>query len=285
MSKEQQTQEQTPESFRQVAVIGLGLIGGSLAKALKKRAGVQLVALDCNRRSLDQALAEAVVDVAGLVSEQTADDLELDRPSWQLLKDCQLVFVCTPVDQVVATVEKAAHYCSGLITDVAGIKAPILKQVTVDRFIGGHPMAGSERQGYRFSSDSLFENAVYAWCSHANTSLSHSCVLRFETLIQAIGAIPIHMAAQAHDQAVAAVSHLPHVVASALCQAVARQDQGLMARLAAGGFRDITRIASSDPALWTQLCLQSREHLLPMLSGLRAVLEAFHTAIDQEQAT
>jgi prephenate dehydrogenase len=259
--------------FRRAGIIGLGLIGGSLARALHTRAGLDIVALDQDAHALalarqDQILADGAVIGGGS-----------DDRAWQLLSSCDIVFVCTPARTVPELARRAAIYCGGLITDVASVKKPIMDQVDLDRFVGGHPMAGSERQGYAFSSDILLENAIYVLCIKPDSVLPYALIRNLEDLIRLIGATPVHLDALDHDRAVAAVSHLPHIVAAGLSLLAARSDHGTLAGLAAGGFRDITRIASADPALWAGISIESRAELLPLLDQYLDLLGEYRSAL------
>lgn len=295
------TQDNNPAAAPlRAGIVGLGLIGGSLARALHSRAGLDIVGLDTDERTLRAALTDGVLVAAGLLPpesrtgaqagqilnvKQVAEEQGQTGDPWTLLSDCAVVFICTPAAAVAELVARAAGYCPGLITDVASVKRPILDQVVCGRFVGGHPMAGSERQGYAWSSDTLLENAVYVLCVPPGSTLQYRDILWFEGLIRACGATPLHMDAADHDRAVAAVSHLPHVAAAALSLLAARADEGSLSRLAAGGFRDITRIASSDPALWAGISLQSRAELLPLVKSYTALLEEFSQALDAGDST
>ncbi len=276
------TQQNTDRgtTFSCAGVIGLGLIGGSIARALKNRAGLAVVGLDTDQAVIEQATASAVLTSGGVISENDRPGHVSDEQAWQLLRDCDVVFVCTPAATVAMTVELASAYTTGLLTDVASVKKPIMDKVSCDRFIGGHPMAGSERRGFSFSSEMLLENAVYVLCLGDDTRLPFTTVKRFEQLIRLIGATPIHLDAVVHDQAVAAVSHLPHVAAAALALLAARRDDGTLTRLAAGGFRDITRIASSDARLWSGISLESRQALLPVLKEFNQIISEFIESLE-----
>ena len=272
-------------TFARAGIIGLGLIGGSIARALQCRAGIPVVGLDIDGSVIETALSEGVLASGGVISPDDGAGTEVDRRAWNLLQDCDVVFVCAPAQAVPHLVRLAAGFCPGLLTDVASVKQPIMDQVDLDRFIGGHPMAGSERQGYQFSSEFLLENAVYVLCLHPETQLAYATLRKFEALIRLIGATPVILDAAEHDRAVAAVSHLPHVAASALALLAARSDEGSLARLAAGGFRDITRIASSDPLLWAGISLDSRSCLLPALRDYVSILNEYARAIDEKDQT
>ncbi|NLO34861.1 MAG: prephenate dehydrogenase [Clostridiaceae bacterium] len=275
--------EQTTPRVRplvKAAVIGLGLIGGSIAKALRTRAALTVVGLDIDPAVLEQARSEQVLADSGTIHPDDGPEHVADTGPWSLLQDCDIVFICTPASTIARLAHLAAAWCPGLITDVASVKRPVLEQVRLDRFIGGHPMAGSERQGYAHATPGLLENAVYVLCLPPDSNLPHARVRQLEDLIRKIGATPMHLDAAEHDRAVAAVSHLPHVVASALALLAARSDQGTLSRLAAGGFRDITRIASSDPRLWSGISLESSRCLLPQLTQYRAILDEYIQAIE-----
>lgn len=279
---ENDTAGRLPYRIDRIGIIGLGLIGGSLARALRLRAGAAVVGLDRDISTITRALADGILTAGAqlpLLHDAEAPLSDEAKKSFSLLSDCDLVIICTPVEFIPMYVDLAARFSSGLITDVASVKQPVMQKVACERFIGGHPMAGSERQGYNYSSESLFENAIYVLCLQENSNLPVSKVKALEELITRTGAAPMHMKAREHDRAVAAVSHLPHVAASALSVMAARLDDGNLARLAAGGFRDITRIASSDPDLWAGICRQSGVELAELLEKTINLLQEFHQSL------
>ncbi len=190
------TDSRAAKPFGKAGIIGLGLIGGSIARAVSQRAGLPVVGLDLDRTVLDAAIEEGVLERGAVIAPDDKPGAVADPKAWLLLRDCDVVFVCTPAHTVARLVHLASDYCPGLLTDVAGIKQPILEQVTSDRFIGGHPMAGSERQGYRFSSETLLENAVYVLCLPAETRLPYTTLRKFEALIRLIGATPVVLDAE-----------------------------------------------------------------------------------------
>jgi prephenate dehydrogenase len=278
--------ERSSEIPRCVGIVGLGLIGGSLARALKMKAGIpRIIAFDMDQKTLSQAMDDRMIDQSHLLVQQPIDTLDFSA-----LTEAELVFICTPVQSIPALADRIAVFCKGLLTDVGSTKSSICSAVQTKQFVGGHPMAGSERVGYGASVAGLFENAVYVLClANPDSSLPpnlRKSIQQLENLICSIGAFPMRLTPEIHDLAVAAISHLPHVAASSLALLVARSDQGALARLAAGGFRDITRIASSDAALWTQICISARPALLPLIHAYRDTLAEFAAALDQsnEQA-
>ncbi|NJP40316.1 prephenate dehydrogenase [Oscillospiraceae bacterium HV4-5-C5C] len=267
------------------AILGLGLIGSSLARAFKQRAAEltgRVIVYDRKPEVLRQALADGSADEA-----YQLDQMDSAGTDFTPLKDCGAVFICTPVAVIPRLAQAVAARTAALITDVGSVKAPLLTQLEGLRYIGGHPMAGSERVGYACGRASLFEDAIYVFCPPAGREQDPQVLADtawLSALAAAIGASPLVLAAERHDEAVAAISHLPHVVASGLVNtAVGRQDD-LRQRLAAGGFRDITRIASSDPELWSGICLQNRGPLLRQLAACIRQLDDFRHALTERDA-
>ena len=252
-----------------IAVVGLGLIGGSIARRLTEE-GCRVTGFDRSQSVVDQAIQEKVI-AAGAVWP-----VQPERSADALLSDCQIVFICTPPEAVADTVPLLRRYTAAILTDAASVKSPVMAQVTDGRFVGGHPMSGSEKTGYAHSSASLLENAVYALCIPADTTLTVPELRFLEETIRLTGATVLEIDADQHDEAVAAVSHLPHIAASALTLLAAAQADENLSRLAAGGFRDITRIASSNPDLWTSISLSSAGKLLPLLAQYIDLLREFH---------
>jgi prephenate dehydrogenase len=243
-------------NISRVGILGLGLIGGSLAKALRYKANVAaIVAMDTDPTSGENALSEGVIDSFSLPEE-----------GYSIFHGCDLVLLCTPLPVIVHLLPELAALDIGILSDVGSVKTPVMEAVSLPNFVGGHPMAGSERQGYTCSNASLFENALYVLCVGDACSVPSSALRDFEELIKMIGAAPVRMSAQDHDQRVATISHLPHIAATALSLLAARLDDGQLAALAAGGFRDITRIASSNPSLWSGITQASAPSLVPILS-------------------
>ena len=277
-----------PVHLHTAGVVGLGLIGGSIAKALKKRAGLtRVVGLDRKPEVLAAAIADGAIDQGALLLP-----LEPGAASdpFSALTGCDVVFLCTPVDTLPALAQRAAAHCDGILTDAGSVKLPVLQALGhLPRFIGGHPMAGSERTGYLCSSADLLEGAVYV-ISAPERDTPASCAQTerdaesLAELVRDMGALPMRMEAGVHDHAVAAISHLPHAVAAALSVLAAEQDDRVLSRLAAGGFKDITRIASASPSLWTGICLQSAPALLPVLDAFSDVLDRFRAAIGDGDA-
>lgn len=241
--------------IQRIGILGLGLIGGSLAKAFRMKAGIRdIAAMDFDRKTGKDALADGVIT-----------DFSHPEDGFSIFEGCDLLILGTPVETLSDFLPALSGLSVGIVSDVASVKSPVMSRELPDNFIGGHPMAGSERRGYGCSREDLFENAIYVLCVGENCAVPVARLVSFEALIGKIGAKPIRMDAKTHDNCVAAVSHLPHIAASALCSLASERDDGKLSLLAAGGFRDITRIASSDPDLWAGITESSAEFLVPIL--------------------
>ena len=256
--------------------IGLGLIGGSIARALKENIpDVKIIATDINEKTLLLAQKEAVADSISSAIDET-------------FAECDYIFLCAPVkrnDGNLAAVKKVMKP-GCLLTDVGSVKTGIHRAVREagleDCFIGGHPMAGSERVGFANSKAALLENAYYILTPTA--SVSEAQVASYRDLVAAMRAIPLVLDYKRHDYVTAAISHLPHVVAAALVNLVHDSDSedGIMKMVAAGGFKDITRIASSQAVMWQQICLSNHANISSLLSDYITVLTSFKEELDEK---
>ena len=260
--------------MKTIGFIGLGLIGGSIAKALRKHhPDYHIIAYDRNREALAAAISESIIDA---VCEEK--DMRL--------ASCDYVFLCTPVEYNLSYLEylKKVRTPGCIITDVGSVKGNIHQRVEelgmTDCFIGGHPMAGSERSGYEHSSDRLIENAYYILTPGGDIPLER--LTDFTEMIASLGALPMVLTADEHDFITAGVSHLPHIIASALVNLVKTLDNDAqyMKTIAAGGFRDITRIASSSPVMWEQICSENAENISNVLDDYIRMLIQIRCAID-----
>ena len=254
--------------------IGLGLIGGSIAKGLKAaEPDCRICAYMRSATRLELARSEGIVDVV----LQSARDGRL--------AECGVIFLCAPV-------EVSAEHLAGIrdlirdgafVTDVGSTKSAMqdaaLKLGMGDRFIGGHPMAGSEKSGYEYSDPVMLENIFYMLCPTPLTPPAH--IRRMTEIVRELKANPYVIGAAEHDKAVATISHLPHLVAATLVNLVHRTDgpEHTMHRLAAGGFKDITRIASSSPDMWQQIFSSNRETVLRVLREYIGSLESVEKAL------
>ncbi|GFI65592.1 cyclohexadienyl dehydrogenase [Lachnospiraceae bacterium] len=258
--------------------IGLGLIGGSIARALKEHfPNTKIIAYDINPETLRQADRDGVVDVTAPCVDET-------------FSECDYLFLCAPVqkndDNLAAVKRVIGSRC--LLTDVGSVKSTIHKAVRKAGlehcFIGGHPMAGSERTGYVNSRAALLENAYYILTP--TPSVPEKRLEEYRSLVSRLGAIPLVLEWERHDYVTAAVSHLPHVIAASLVNLVRDSDSrdGIMKLIAAGGFKDITRIASSSAAMWQQICLTNTENIASLLQDYIDVLCAVRSRLEQSDA-
>lgn len=263
-----------------IAIIGLGLIGGALARAFRKKLGISdIIAVDKCRSSIEQALNDGVI-AFGFT--------EINQLVWS----SDFIFICTPVKEIPLILDIAAVNAKPgcIITDVGSTKADIINYVnrmdTPLKFIGGHPMAGTEKNGYSSSFAHLFENAYYILTP--SRFVQQDSLDKLSELIKGIGGIPIILDAEEHDTIAAGISHVPHLIAAALVNLVKEMDQdlsGKMQLLAAGGFKDITRIASSSPEIWESIIISNKrkaEGILEAYINILLQIKASISSCDSE---
>ncbi|TCK92856.1 prephenate dehydrogenase [Natranaerovirga hydrolytica] len=264
-------------NINQISIIGLGLIGGSLAKTIRFRnLPIKTFAYDANVSTLKQAKDEGIID-------------EYTTTLTKQFLSSDIIFLCAPVEynnELLNTIKNDLS-SNSIITDVGSVKQNIHetvdKTIIEDIFIGGHPMAGSEKSGYNASTHYLLENAYYVLTP--SKKVSQDKVTLLNDFVKAIGAIPILLNYNEHDYATAAISHVPHIVASSLVNLVKSSDQnGLMKQLAAGGFKDITRIASASPDLWKQISLTNKDQILKILTNYIQQLNTFKDNLMEDDA-
>ncbi len=266
--------------INRIAILGVGLIGGSLGLAWKRHeAALQIVGYDA-----PEVLAEAAR--RGILDERAATPEEAVRGA-------DVVVLAVPLAPMMRLLEAIApHLAPGtLVTDVGSVKGPIVEQAgrvlpTANPFVGGHPMAGSEKGGVAHADAFLFENATYVLCPPkgmpAETlSGQHAAFL---DLVEATGARLLVLDAERHDRIAAAVSHLPQLLAITLMNyaAALNADDDAFLRLAAGGFRDMTRIASSPFDLWQHILLANEGPILDALSSFAAALQKLRNRVIEE---
>lgn len=258
--------------------LSLGLIGGSIALAIRQVCPcAHIVAYARRQSTLDEALA------AGAIDEGTT---EING----IFSDCDMIFLCAPVAVNNKLLEKLKPLLSEktIITDVGSVKGAIheaVSQLGLDsQFIGGHPMAGSEKTGFANSSPILLENAYYILTP--TETVRQEAVAEYYSLVKKMSAIPLILNSQEHDYVTAAISHVPHLVAAALANLVHDHDSAseTMKMIAAGGFKDITRIASSSPDMWESICMSNTENIANLLGDYIDSLQTIHNAMRTKQA-
>ena len=251
----------TTGTGRRASVLGLGLIGGSLCSALRQR-GWTVSGDDHDRSRVTTALDRGLIDAAGLDP------------------DSEVTFVAVPVSVVGDQVARALSSTRGVVTDVGSVKGHITSFVTDPRFIGGHPMAGSELEGLDGADPDLFTGAV--WVLTPTTSTSDVAFATVASIVSDFGAEVIGLDPMRHDELVAVVSHVPHLTAATLMGLAGSRatEHAALLRLAAGGFRDMTRIASGHPAIWLDICDENREAIIGVLSSLIDGLGTMRDIVD-----
>lgn len=244
---------------KKIGFIGLGLIGGSIAKAVKQYyPDYAIVAFDKNKETLALATQDSTIDVACTTIDDNFDH-------------CDYIFLCAPVSYNTAYLKQLKRYIHEnlIITDVGSVKSSIHEEVKAldmeDCFIGGHPMTGSEKSGFVNSKAMLIENAYYILTPAGR--VSEEKLTRYTAFVETLHAIPVVLGYEEHDYITAAISHLPHIIAATLVNLVRDADtkEEWMKHLAAGGFKDITRIASSSPTMWQHICLKNSKNIIDIL--------------------
>ena len=266
--------------FNKVGFIGLGLIGGSIAKKMKAdHPDIHIYATAHHEETVKEAYREGLID----------NDTLLPLTAFH---DCDVIFLCAPVqrnlDYLLELKDIIQKDC--YITDVGSTKTEIHEEVIrlglEANFIGGHPMTGSEKTGILAADKTLLENAYYIITPTAITPQSD--VEDFREFVRSLGSIPLILDYKTHDYSTAAISHLPHMIAYSLVNLVQQidDDNETMKSIAAGGFKDITRIASSSPVMWQNICASNREQILVLMDKYTALLSRLRSYIEasNEQA-
>ena len=242
-----------------IGFIGLGLIGGSLAKNVRRvYPNYQIIGFDTDSDTLAKALEEGTLSKAAFSVDQT-------------FAGCDYLFLCAPVSYNIEYLKtlKGILKEDCILTDVGSVKGPIheaVKRLDMEAsFIGGHPMVGSEKAGFSFGSDRLIENAYY-FITPTDT-VPQEKVREFSQFIEELGALTVTISPKRHDSITASISHVPHIIAAELVHLVRRMDDesGMLKQLAAGGFKDITRIASSSPTVWEQISMENMDNIRDLL--------------------
>lgn len=251
------------ETVRRAGIVGTGLIGSSIAMALHRAGGWYVTGTDSVEENASKALAAGAIDEIGV------------DPS------AEITFIATPVAVIAQEARIALETTSGIVTDVAGIKKVIVDSVDNPRFVGGHPMAGSEQSGVKGADPSLFDGAAWVLTPNRHTDAASYAAVR--SVVASFGANVIALSPSRHDALVAVVSHVPHLAAASLMKmAVARSDeQRSLLRLAAGGFRDMTRIAAGETASYVEICAENNVAIVQALDDLMTELARVRKAVSE----
>ncbi|MEM7273441.1 MAG: prephenate dehydrogenase/arogenate dehydrogenase family protein [Actinomycetota bacterium] len=251
----------TAES-KTVNLVGCGLVGGSLGLAMR-REGWRVLARDREAEVEAQAVQIGAADAVG--QDPAAD----------------LTVIAAPVGAIPELVEAALATTSGIVTDVGSTKAEICAAIDDPRFLGGHPMAGSEQDGISGAREDLFVGAM--WVVTPGSTTSDAAFGAVRRMIRAAGAESIALSPTVHDELVAQVSHVPHLTSASLmnlADSTAIEHRALL-RLAAGGFRDMTRISAGRPAIWPDICVANREAIVVGLDRLIDALARTRDLVDE----
>ncbi|MDP9388823.1 MAG: prephenate dehydrogenase [Actinomycetota bacterium] len=240
-------------------MVGTGLIGASIALALRAR-GWHVTGHDHDPVRAEEARRRDVLDAVG------------HDPG------AEITFVATPVSAVAGAARRALA-AGGVVTDVGSVKAPIVANVASPRFVGGHPMAGSEQEGLQGADAELFEGAT--WVLTPTEDTDPAAFTRVRAVVSALGADVVAVTPERHDALVALVSHVPHLTAATLMGLAAdgAEEHAALLRLAAGGFRDMTRIAAGHPGIWPDICTENRAAIVEAMDRLLAALSAMRHVV------
>jgi prephenate dehydrogenase len=236
------------------------LIGGSIGLALRAREW------HVTGRDIDESRASHALELGAL--DDVGDD-----------PDADITFVATPVGSI-ASEARAALGGGGVVTDVGGVKAPIVEAVADARFVGGHPMAGSEQDGVDGADAALFEGAT--WVLTPTDDTDAEAYSRVRAVVSSLGAEVVALRPEDHDELVALVSHVPHLTAAALMSlaATGAEEHAALLRLAAGGFRDMTRVAAGHPGIWPDICAENHDAIVAGIDRLQAALAHMRALVD-----
>jgi prephenate dehydrogenase len=265
--------------IQRLAIMGVGLIGGSLARALKRaRAVGEVIGCGRNINNLQQAVELGVIDC-------------YDTNPAQAVTGADMVVIAVPLGTIASLFAAIRDNLSAqaIITDVGSAKATVVADARqhlgndLPRFVPGHPIAGTEKSGVAASFAELFEQHRVILTPLPETD--PRAVATVSTMWTQTGAEVIEMSVTHHDEVLAATSHLPHILAYSLVDTLAKMaERTEIFRFAAGGFRDFTRIASSDPQMWHDICLANQQAILQILEAFKTDLAQLITAIQQQDS-
>ena len=271
--------EPTEPFFNRISIIGLGLIGGSWALALKKLG----YAAHCIGYDVPEVLTQAVE--SGAVHEGAKDVDEAVRSA-------DLVILATPVGKILELLPQLESRVPShaLITDVGSTKQRILMRAEEfpsggPLFLGGHPLAGKEHSGFEFADADLFQNACYAIVPSSLAIMEDARAKAFVNLVESLGAQPYVMDAVGHDMAVAYLSHMPQLLSTGLAGMMTEKagEGRLPLRLAGSGFRDLTRLAESPYSMWRDICLTNAENIQAALDAMIQKLDTIRTHLSTRE--
>jgi prephenate dehydrogenase len=266
--------------FKQMTILGVGLIGASLAQSCRQRKIVNtIVGFGRNAANLKKAQERNIID-SGSTDLKTA------------VESSDLIVLCTPVGSLVERVREMIPFLQKgcIITDAGSVKGALVEEIDVMvpdsiYYVGAHPIAGGEKSGLEASNADLLTGAKCIITPTANTQTE--ALQRVTEFWTGVGMQTLAMDAHEHDIVFGALSHLPHVIAYALMNTVANvktESHGDILSMSGGGLKDITRIASSDPVMWRDICLKNKLPVVTLIDQFQETLENIKTLIEQDQA-
>ena len=263
--------------FKQMAVVGVGLIGGSLSKAVKERNLVgEILGVGRNEERLKRAKEQSIIDKYSASVDET-------------LGEADLVVVATPVGIIVNQIREIVPFLKkgSIITDVGSVKKKLVQDVGKYipeslHFVGGHPIAGTENSGFETSFSTLFEGRKCI-LTPVETTNPHA-LEKVKALWSGVGSTVVCMDGDEHDEVLAAVSHLPHIIAYSMLNSLLEREgfEETILSFAAGGFKDFTRIAASHPEMWRDIAIMNKDKLLSAIKLFQDYLDELKEAIAGE---
>jgi len=261
------------KKHKKIGIVGLGLMGGSLALALRRTSDLfEFIGLDHNQSHCKEALELGLVD-------SIASSLEE-------IKQCDVIFLSIPVDSIIAISKKLTHLdpnCT--VIDLGSTKAKISESIPADirhNFVTAHPMAGTEKFGPSAANADLYKDKVVVLCDLEKSGQHQQEVAK--SLFTSIGMKLVYMDAKEHDRHAAFISHMPHAVSYSLANAVMRQEaRESIVALAGGGFKDMSRIAKSSPNMWEDIFRQNKENLLEAIHSFQSELKKCQKMVENEE--
>lgn len=262
-------------NLSKIGFIGLGLIGGSIAARIRELLpDTKIIATAGHQETITQAHRKGLIENDSLLPLSA-------------FSDCGLIFLCAPVQKNLEYLDQLKDVIGAgcYLTDVGSTKGDIHRKAAElgleASFIGGHPMTGSEKTGIGNADPAILVNAYYIITP--SEDVPKDAVEEFRRLVESFGSIPLVLDSRAHDHATAAISHLPHMIAFSLVNLIRNLDDDMetMKTIAAGGFKDITRIASSSPVMWQNICISNRSQLLTLLDSYLDELNRLRISIEK----
>lgn len=264
------------QQFQDIVIIGMGLMGGSLALALKQSgyAG-KIIGCDISKATLVEAKGMGIIDAY------------YETPK-EAVKNADLIIMAVPVGYYAEIFQEIAPYISPrvIITDLGSVKGYV--EIVIAKFLpkgiqflGGHPMAGSEKEGIKAASPFLYENAYYFLTPNKDTK--KDTIEKIEKLVKDIGAYPVIIKAKEHDKIVAQISHIPHLTAVMLVNLLGKNNATSYLPFVGGGFRDSTRIAAGNPHMWKDIFFLNRDEVLAGIDVLEEMLQNFKNELQKEE--